>query len=76
MLAQGTELLRETSMAILQQFGFYDAQGKVVLQVIASLKTNLQGAAIVVWCATRPLLSIIGGVYCEDAGIAVLSLKP
>ncbi|ULT25086.1 hypothetical protein KUH03_40580 [Sphingobacterium sp. E70] len=32
-----------------------------------------QGAATTVWCATSPLLEHIGGVYCEDGDIAVLS---
>jgi NAD(P)-dependent dehydrogenase (short-subunit alcohol dehydrogenase family) len=69
----GTDLLREAPMEMLQQFGFYDAQGKVVPEVIASLKTVPQGAATTIWCATSPLLKSIGGVYCEDADIATLS---
>jgi NAD(P)-dependent dehydrogenase (short-subunit alcohol dehydrogenase family) len=71
----GTELLREAPMKLLQQFGFYDAQGKVVPEVIASLKTIPQGAATTIWCATSPLLNGIGGVYCEDADIAPLALS-
>ena len=71
----GTELLREAPMELLQQFGFYDAQGKVVPDVVASLKTIAQGAATTVWCATSPLLTSIGGVYCEDVDIAPLSLN-
>lgn len=70
----GTELVREAPLEILQQFGFYDAEGKVVPEVIASLKTVPQGAATTIWCATSPLLNSIGGVYCEDADIANLSL--
>jgi NAD(P)-dependent dehydrogenase (short-subunit alcohol dehydrogenase family) len=69
----GTELIREAPMELLQQFGFYDAQGKVVPAVIASLKTIPQGAATTIWCATSPLLNSIGGVYCEDADVAALS---
>jgi NAD(P)-dependent dehydrogenase (short-subunit alcohol dehydrogenase family) len=69
----GTELIREAPMELLQQFGFYDAQGKVVPAVIDSLKTIPQGAATTIWCATSPLLNSIGGVYCEDADVAVLS---
>ncbi|UOG77471.1 SDR family NAD(P)-dependent oxidoreductase (plasmid) [Hymenobacter tibetensis] len=69
----GTELLREAPLAILQQFGFYDAQGQVVQEVVASLKTIPQGAATTIWCATSPLLNNIGGVYCEDGDIASLS---
>ncbi|MGA0555757.1 SDR family NAD(P)-dependent oxidoreductase [Larkinella sp. VNQ87] len=69
----GTELTREAPLELLQQFGFYDAQGKVVPEVIASLKTVPQGAATTIWCATSPLLDTIGGVYCEDADIAELA---
>ena len=72
----GTELLREAPLELLQKFGFYDAQGKVVPEVIASLKTIPQGAATTLWCATSPLLNSIGGVYCEDADVANLSLGP
>ncbi|MCR5889997.1 SDR family NAD(P)-dependent oxidoreductase [Hymenobacter sp. J193] len=71
----GTELTREAPLEILQQFGFYDAQGQVVPEVIASLKTIPQGAAATIWCATSPLLNHIGGVYCEDADIASLALE-
>jgi len=70
----GTELAREAPVEILQQFGFYDAQGKVVPEVVASLKTIPQGAATTIWCATSPLLSHLGGVYCEDADVATLAL--
>jgi hypothetical protein len=59
---------------LLQQFGFYDAQGKIVPEVIASLKTIPQGAATTIWCATSPLLNGIGGVYCENGDIASLTL--
>ncbi len=69
-----TELTREAPLELLQQFGFYDDKGKVVPEVIASMKTVPQGAATTIWCATSPLLEGIGGVYCEDADIAPLSL--
>jgi NAD(P)-dependent dehydrogenase (short-subunit alcohol dehydrogenase family) len=70
----GTELIREAPVELLQQFGFYDAQGKIVPEVIASLKTIPQGAATTIWCATSPLLNGIGGVYCENGDIASLTL--
>jgi NAD(P)-dependent dehydrogenase (short-subunit alcohol dehydrogenase family) len=72
----GTELAREAPLEILQQFGFYDAQGKIVPEVVASLKTIPQGAATTIWCATSPLLNHIGGVYCEDVDVATLALGP
>jgi hypothetical protein len=61
-------------MELLQQFGFYDAQGQIVPEVIASLKTIPQGAATTIWCATSLLLNDIGGVYCEDGDVANLAL--
>ena len=69
----GTELLREAPLETLQQFGFYDAKGEPVQEVIASLKTIPQGAATTIWCATSPLLNEIGGVYCEDVDIAEMA---
>jgi NAD(P)-dependent dehydrogenase (short-subunit alcohol dehydrogenase family) len=72
----GTELAREAPLETLQQFGFYDAQGKIVPEVVASLKTIPQGAATTIWCATSPLLNHIGGVYCEDVDVATLALGP
>ncbi|HTN17221.1 MAG TPA: SDR family NAD(P)-dependent oxidoreductase [Chitinophagaceae bacterium] len=69
----GTELGREASLELFQQMGFCDAEGKLLPEVAASLKTIPQGAATTVWCATSPLLDNIGGVYCEDADVAVLA---
>ncbi len=68
----GTELAREAPVELFQQMGFYDADGKMVPEVAASLKTIPQGAATTIWCATSPLLNTIGGLYCEDADIATL----
>ena len=68
----GTELAREAPTELFQQLGFCDAQGNILPEVAASLKTIPQGAATTVWCATSALLNDLGGVYCEDADIAVL----
>ena len=70
----GTELGREAPIELFQQMGFYDADGKMLPEIAASLKTIPQGAATTVWCATSPLLNAISGVYCEDADIAELAL--
>ncbi|SEL10599.1 NADP-dependent 3-hydroxy acid dehydrogenase YdfG [Parapedobacter koreensis] len=73
----GTELAREASAKLFQQMGFLDGDGNLRPEVLASLKTIPQGAATTVWAATSPLLSDIGGVYCEDADIAeLLSADP
>lgn len=69
----GTELAREASLELFQQMGFFDAEGNILPEIAASLKTIPQGAATTVWCATSPLLNTIGGVYCEDVDIAELA---
>jgi len=72
----GTELAREASLELFQQMGFCDADGVLLPEVAASLKTIPQGAATTVWCATSPLLNDTGGVYCEDGDIAELASDP
>jgi NAD(P)-dependent dehydrogenase (short-subunit alcohol dehydrogenase family) len=69
----GTELGRDAPIELFQQMGFCDAQGNILPEVAASLKTIPQGAATTVWCATSPNLDNIGGVYCEDSDIAELA---
>lgn len=68
----GTELAREAPIELFQQMGFCDAEGNILPEVMASLKTVPQGAATTLWCATSPMLNDIGGVYCEDVEIAEL----
>ncbi len=70
----GTELGREAPIELFQQMGFCDAEGNMLPEVAAKLKTIPQGAATTVWCATSPMLNDIGGVYCEDADVAELDL--
>lgn len=72
----GTELGREASLELFQKMGFLDAQGNLLPEVAASLKTIPQGAATTVWCATTPKLNTIGGVYCEDGEVAALASDP
>ncbi len=69
----GTELGREASLELFQQMGFLDAEGNLLPEVAASLKTIPQGAATTIWCATSHLLNNLGGVYCEDADVAGLA---
>lgn len=69
----GTELAREASLELFQSMGFCDASGNILPEIAASLKSIPQGAATTVWCATTPMLDAIGGVYCEDADIAVMA---
>lgn len=72
----GTELAREASLELFLQMGFCDADGNLLPEITASLKTIPQGAATTVWCATSLMLNHIGGVYCEDADIAELAHGP
>ncbi|MCD0470506.1 SDR family NAD(P)-dependent oxidoreductase [Flavobacterium sp. JAS] len=72
----GTELAREASLELFQKMGFCDADGNILPEIVANLKTIPQGAATTVWCATSPLLDTIGGVYCEDVEIASISTEP
>lgn len=66
----GTELAREASMELFQKMGLFGADGNILPEILAALKTIPQGAATTVWCATSPLLNDIGGVYCEDVEVA------
>jgi len=66
----GTELAREAPLELFIKMGFCDAEGTILPEVAASLKTIPQGAATTVWCAVSPKLDTIGGVYCEDSEIA------
>jgi NAD(P)-dependent dehydrogenase (short-subunit alcohol dehydrogenase family) len=68
----GTELSRDADMELFKQMGFFDDQGNLRPEILASLKTIPQGAATSVWVATSPLLNNVGGVYCEDGDIAEL----
>lgn len=69
----GTELGREAPIDLFQKLGYSDAEGNILPEVAASLKTIPQGAATTVWAATSELLHDIGGVYCENADVASLS---
>lgn len=68
----GTALARDADMELFKQMGFFDENGNMKPDILASLKTIPQGAATSVWVATSPLLNHIGGVYCEDCDIAEL----
>lgn len=72
----GTELAREAPLELFQKMGLCDADGNILPEILANLKTIPQGAATTVWCATSPLLENIGGVYCEDVEIASISNEP
>jgi len=68
-----TELSREAPIDLFHKLGYSDAEGNILPEVAASLKTIPQGAATTVWVATSPLLNNLGGVYCENTDVALLS---
>jgi hypothetical protein len=57
----GTERAREASLELFQKIGFFDAEGIILPEIAASLKTIPPGATTTVWCATSPMLNTIGG---------------
>jgi hypothetical protein len=67
-----TGLGKHLSLAELQAAGVLDGNGRPVLDPSRNLKTVEQGAATSVWCATRPQLDGMGGVYCQNSDIAPL----
>jgi NAD(P)-dependent dehydrogenase (short-subunit alcohol dehydrogenase family) len=71
----GTELGREASLELFQKMGFCDANGAILPEILANLKTIPQGAATTVWCATSTLLDAVGGVYCEDVEVAPIATE-
>ena len=68
-----TELGREAPADLFHKLGYSDAEGNILPEVAAALKTISQGAATSIWAATSPLLNELGGVYCENADVALLS---
>lgn len=70
-----TELAREAPAGLFEKLGYSDAEGNILPEVAASLKTIPQGAATSVWCATSPALANLGGVYCENAEVADLNAE-
>lgn len=68
-----TALTRFLSIDDLRAAGVADAAGKPT--AAAQGKTEEQGAATSVWCATSAQLNGVGGVYCEDVDIAPLAAE-
>ncbi|HEY4943394.1 MAG TPA: oxidoreductase [Rhizomicrobium sp.] len=62
-----TNLQRDMSAEEIKRMGWID---ETTGKPRDGFKTPAGGAATAVWCATSPLLSAGGGVYCEDCNIA------
>jgi hypothetical protein len=69
----GTELAREAPLELFIKMGYCDAEGNLLPEVAARLKTIPQGAATTIWCATSPQLNGMGGLYCEHGDVASLT---
>lgn len=67
-----TDLARHLSTEEIAGFDAFDSEGRPRIDPSRGMKTVQQGAATSVWCTTSPLLSGMGGVYCEDCDIAVI----
>jgi NAD(P)-dependent dehydrogenase (short-subunit alcohol dehydrogenase family) len=50
--------------------GVFDDEGNTIVVEKADLRTAAQSAATAVWCATSASLDGLGGLYCEDCGVA------
>jgi NAD(P)-dependent dehydrogenase (short-subunit alcohol dehydrogenase family) len=58
---------------IKRQYGAIDESGAVVIDPDNDKKNMEQGASTQTWCAISPQLDGMGGLYCEDCDVAVLS---
>ncbi|WP_042159584.1 oxidoreductase [Paenibacillus gorillae] len=68
----GTGLEKHLTREELVAGGILNEDGTPILDPERQLKTLEQGAATIVWCATTPMLSGLGGVYCENCEVATL----
>jgi NAD(P)-dependent dehydrogenase (short-subunit alcohol dehydrogenase family) len=60
------------SQEALRRMGLVDESGRPLIDPAAGKKTPDQGAATIVFAATSPLLSTVGGVYLKDSDISVV----
>ncbi|VWC74072.1 oxidoreductase [Burkholderia lata] len=65
-----TPLQRQLTREEMMAQGWVDEHG---LPIDPTFKTPAQGAATQVWAATSPRLAGLGGVYCEDCDVAVVT---
>ncbi|MBB3392676.1 NAD(P)-dependent dehydrogenase (short-subunit alcohol dehydrogenase family) [Rhizobium sp. BK275] len=65
-----TPLQRHLQKEEMVAAGWIDAEGNAI---DPSFKTPAQGAATQVWAATSPQLAGLGGIYCADCNVAVIS---
>ena len=65
-----TPLQRHLQKEEMIALGWLNEDGELSEMAAAGFKSPTQGASTTLWCATSPMLSDIGGVYCENCDIA------
>jgi len=70
-----TDLGRSITIDTMKKLGMVDEDGNFVQKEFPGAKSAQQGISTQVWCATSPLLNDIGGVYCENTDVAILSTE-
>jgi len=70
-----TNLAKHMSPEQIRAQGAIDDEGRPVIDPSRGMKTVEQGAATTIWCATSPQLDRLGGVYCEDCDVAVMTTE-
>ena len=72
----GTKLSSSAGEEGLRRMGLIDEAGRPIIDPAIGKKTPQQGASTVVFAATSPLLTGIGGVYLKDNDISPLDDEP
>jgi NAD(P)-dependent dehydrogenase (short-subunit alcohol dehydrogenase family) len=70
-----TNLAKHMSPEQIRAQGAIDDEGRPVIDPARGMKNVEQGAATSVWCATSPQLDGLGGLYCEDCDVAVMTTE-
>ena len=65
-----TPLQRHLQKEEMIALGWLNEDGELSEMAAAGFKSATQGASTTLWCATNPMLSDIGGVYCENCDVA------
>jgi NAD(P)-dependent dehydrogenase (short-subunit alcohol dehydrogenase family) len=68
----GTKLTSSVGSDALRAMGLIDEAGRPIIDPAVGKKTPQQGAGTIVFAATSPLLSGIGGVYLKDNEVSAL----
>ncbi|MAK60732.1 MAG: oxidoreductase [Ponticaulis sp.] len=70
-----TDLQRHLETEEMAQLGWLNPDGSLSERAAKMFKTPAAGASTSIFTATSPLLSSIGGVYCEDCDVANLATE-